>query len=84
MVCSLFRTEFLGRTQLYIVLIFFKDTFGYVFFGTGSVSDLGGAIGPEIGFVIHLVVIGLLWHAVTCVCVSGADDAAPGRSRDGC
>ena len=44
---------------MYIVLFFFNSEKLSVFFGTGPVGELGGAVGPEIGCVKHWVVVGI-------------------------
>ena len=43
--------------NLDIVLFFFNDRFGYVFFYMRLVGDLRGAVDPEIGCVMHWVVV---------------------------
>ena len=41
----------------YIVLLFFNSSLGYRFFYMAPVGDLGGAVDPEIGCVMHWVVV---------------------------
>ena len=39
-------------------MFFFKSTFACCFLDTAPVTDLGGAVGPDIGCETHCVVVG--------------------------